>query len=165
MHLRHPRMHIAIDSLLQILSLDKKFFVCRHVSIWRFWNLVCLSVCPYLERRNYPNFVNINPTVVIMIHQWKGLHEYYRIETYQLDFIFIKGRNWILTCSLTCAEELKSPWLRQYQSYSSNCYIIGEVFTSTTGNPKILFFLNAYLSVSAVMFCIQFLAYSYSAHW
>ena len=26
---------------------------------------VCLSICPYPEKRNYPGFVNINPTIVI----------------------------------------------------------------------------------------------------
>ena len=33
---------------------------------------------------------------------------------------------------LTCDDELKSPWLRQYQSYVSNWYINGKVFKSTT---------------------------------
>ena len=30
------------------------------------------------------------------------------------------------------AEKKKSPWLRQYQSYMSNWYVNGKVFTSTT---------------------------------
>ena len=30
------------------------------------------------------------------------------------------------------AEQKKSPWLRQYQSYISNWYVNGKVFTSTT---------------------------------
>ena len=33
---------------------------------------------------------------------------------------------------LSVPREMKSPWLRQYQSYISNWYINGKVFTSTT---------------------------------
>ena len=55
------------------LSFGLNFFVCRHVSIWGFQNRVCpsvrpsvrLSICPYPEKRNYPGFVNISPTLVI----------------------------------------------------------------------------------------------------
>ena len=35
-----------------------------------------LSVCPYPEKRNHPGFVNISPTLVILIHEWKGLHDF-----------------------------------------------------------------------------------------
>ena len=43
--------------------------------------------------------------------------------------------------NLSFNKELKSPSLRQYQSYISNWYINGKVFTSTThGNSKIWFF-------------------------
>ena len=38
----------------------------------------------------------------LLIHQWKGIHEYYTIETQKFEFFF-KVRNW----TLTCAEELK----------------------------------------------------------
>ena len=48
------------------------------------------------------------------------------------------------------------PYLRQYQLYISKWYMNGKVFT--TGNPKNLFYKkNAYLSVSAAMFCNNFL--------
>ena len=43
-------------------------------------------------------------------------------------FFFFQFRNWILTR----VDELKSPYLRQYQSYTSNWYINGKIFTSTT---------------------------------
>ena len=37
----------------------------------------------------------------------------------------------------------KTPWLRQYQSYISNWYVNGKVFTSTTTwEPKIWFFFS-----------------------
>ena len=41
-----------------------KFFVCRHVSMWGFRN----RVCPYLEKRNHPIFVNIS--LILMIDTW-----------------------------------------------------------------------------------------------
>ena len=38
-------------------------------------------------------------------------------------------------------EKKKTPWLRQYQSYISNWYVNGKVFTSTTAwEPKYLIF-------------------------
>ena len=51
-------------------------------------------------------------------------------------------RNWILSVPrVSLRREKKSPWLRQYQSYISNWYINGKVFTSTTTwEPKIRFF-------------------------
>ena len=33
--------------------------------LWGFQNLVCLSICPYPEKRNHHSFVNISPTLVI----------------------------------------------------------------------------------------------------
>ena len=55
------------------MSFELKFFVCRHVSMWRFQNRVCLSVrlsvclsvCPHPEKRYHHSFVNISPTLVI----------------------------------------------------------------------------------------------------
>ena len=41
------------------------------------------------------------------------------------------------------AEKKKTPWLRQYQSYISNWYVNGKVFTSTTTwEPKNLIFFS-----------------------
>ena len=63
-------------------------------------------------------------------------------------WIFLKKvqnwRNWILSVPrvFVCREK-KSPWLRQYQSYISNWYVNGKVFTSTTTwEPKIWFFFK-----------------------
>ena len=52
--------------------------------------------------------------------------------------------NWILFPRVSVCREQKSPWLRQYQSYSSNWYVNGKVFTSTTTwEPKnLIFFLS-----------------------
>ena len=55
-------------------------------------------------------------------------------------------RNWILSIPrLSVCREKKSPWLRQYQSYISNWYVNGKVFTSTRynmGTKKFDFFLQ-----------------------
>ena len=51
-------------------------------------------------------------------------------------------RNWILSVPrVSVCREKKTPWLRQYQSYISNWYVNGKVFTSTTTwEPKNLIF-------------------------
>ena len=59
---------------------------------------VCQSICPYPEKRNLPSFVNISP-IVELIHQWKGLHEYYSMKTHKFDFLFKICWNLILICS------------------------------------------------------------------
>ena len=77
------------------------------------------------------------------MHQWKGLHEYYTMETPKLDFFqkVRNRRNWILSIPrVSVRREKKSPWLCQYQSYISNWYVNGKVFTSTTTWKPIFFF-------------------------
>ena len=56
--------------------------------------------------------------------------------------------------------EKKLPWLRQYQSYISNWYINGKVFTSTTTwEPKnlIFFFLqkSSKLNSTCILICAK----------
>ena len=53
-------------------------------------------------------------------------------------------RNWILSVPwVSVCREKKTPWLRQYQSYISNWYVNGKVFTSTTPwKPKCLIFFS-----------------------
>ena len=101
MHPRPPGMHLGNRD--QQLTTNFKLWVenfCvpshwRHVSMWWFQN----RVCPYPEKRNRHVFVNISPT---LIHQWKGLHAYYSMETKKKAiFIFKKVRNWTF---LICAE-------------------------------------------------------------
>ena len=72
------------------------------------------------------------------MHQWKGLDEYYTMETRKFEKKFKKVRN------LTFDEQLKSPYLRLYQSYISNLYINGKVFTNTTPwkPPNLIFFVE-----------------------
>ena len=66
------------------------------------------------------------------MHQWKGLHEYYTMETQKFDFFSKKFEIRILTFD----KELKNLVLFAYHT-----------------------------SVSAVVFCKQFLAYIFCAHW
>ena len=55
--------------------------------------------------------------------------------------------------------EKKSPWLRQYQSYISNWYVNGKVFTSTsTWEPKKLIFFfqkSSKLNSTCILTCAE----------
>ena len=89
---------------------------------------------------NHLSFFNISPTLVIdtsMERSSRVLHH----GNPKIGFFFQKFEIWILTFD----EELKSPLLRQYQSYISNWYINGKVFTSSTAwKPKnLIFFQNS----------------------
>ena len=54
-------------------------------------------------------FVNICPTPAVAIDTWMESSSRVRQhENRKLNFLFIKGLNWIWTCILTCAEVLKS---------------------------------------------------------
>ena len=86
------------------------------------------SVCPHPEKRYHHSFVNISPTLMIdtsMERSSRVLHH----GNPKIWFFFSKKFEIRI---LTFDEELKSPYLRQYQSYISNWYINGKVFTSTT---------------------------------
>ena len=93
---------------------------------------------------NHLSFVNMSPTLVIdtsMERSSRVLH--HRTQKYE---IFSKSSkltklNSVRTPSFRMPRKKKSPWLRQYQSYISNWYVNGKVFTSTTTwEPKNLIF-------------------------
>ena len=95
---------------------------------------------------NHLSFVNISPTLVIdasMERSSRVLHH-----GNPKMWIFLQKvrnrRNWILSVPrVSVCREKKSPWLCQYQSYISNWYVNGKVFTSTiTWEPKIRFFFK-----------------------
>ena len=115
------------------------------------WMLACILACAEFAEINLA-FVNISLTVVIDTSIEMSLWVLYSMGTQKFDFLFKKGRNWILTCILTCAcaEVLKSPKLPQYQSHSDNWYMIGEVFTSP--NAFIFVDLGLYLFFYAYSF-------------
>ena len=74
---------------------------------------------------NHISFVNISPTLVIDASmEWSS--RVLRHGNPKIDFFFKKVRN------SNFDKKLKSPLIRQYQSYISNWYINGKVFTSTT---------------------------------
>ena len=102
-----------------------------------------VSVCPHPEERNHHGFVNISPTFVIdtsMERSSRVLQHgnpkiwFFFQKSFKLNFVHAQ---------LSVRRKNKSPWLCQYQSYISNWYINGKVFTSTTTwEPKILIFFS-----------------------
>ena len=127
------------------MSFGLKFFVCRHVSMWGFQNHVCPEKkSPYLRPYQFYSSSNwyINGKVSTSTTAWKPKNWIFFQEKFEIRI-------------LTCDEELNSPYLRPYQSLCSNWCMNGRVF------KKLIFFFekNAYLNVSAVMFCKQSLAY------
>ena len=100
-----------------------------------------IEFCPYPERRNRSGFVDISPKLVtdtsMERSSWVLQHG-----NRKCDFIFKKVLNWILSVPrVSIPREKKSLCLRQYQSYISNWYVNGKVFTSTTTwKPKSWFF-------------------------
>ena len=76
---------------------------------------------------NHLSFVNISPIFTQKCENFQKVRNW---------------RNWILSVPrVSVCREKKSPWLRQYQSYISNWYVNGKVFTSTTTwEPKNLIF-------------------------
>ena len=102
MHPRPPGRHINDWQLTANFELWVEIF-CEptyfHVRIPK----PCLSVCPYPKKRNHPSFVNISPTLVIDT----SMERFSRVLQYgnpKILFFSQKGRNWILTCILICAE-------------------------------------------------------------
>ena len=118
--------------------------MCRHASMWGFQN----RVCPYPEKRNRHSFVNISPTIVIDTSMERSSqvlqHGNPKIWIFFKKVQYYYCWNWILSVPLVSVPlEKKSPWLCQYQSYISNWYINGKVFTSTTTwEPKNLIFFK-----------------------
>ena len=113
------------------------FFFLQKSSKFEFWLLT--------KSWNHLSFVNISPTLVIDTSMERSS----RVPTSPWKPQNLKNfqkvrncRNWILSVPrVSVCREKKSPWLRQYQSYISNWYVNGKVFTSTTPwEPKNLIF-------------------------
>ena len=96
---------------------------------------------------NHLSFVNISPTLVNdtsmewssrVLHHWNPemWNFFKKFEIDEIEFCPYP--------EFPYAEKKKSPWLRQYQSYISNWYVNGNVFTSTTTwePKKLIFFLK-----------------------
>ena len=96
-----------------------------------------------------------------LMHQWKGLHQYYNMKTQKFEFHLKKNRNWILTCILT------SSW-RAEMTLVLNISHTLVIDTSMERSSRVVYHekskiwfhykKNTLLSVSADMFCKQQLA-------
>ena len=111
------------------------FFFLQKSSKFEFWLLT--------KSWNHLSFVNISPTLVIDTSmEWSSrvLH-HGNPEMWNFFKKFeINKLNSVRTPSFRMPRK-KLPWLRQYQSYISNWYVNGKVFTSTTTwEPKNLIF-------------------------
>ena len=105
----------------------------QNSSKFKFWLLT--------KSWNHLCFVNISPTLVYWYINGKVFTSTTPWKPRNVK-IFQKVRNWILSVPrVSVCREKKSPWLRQYQSYISNWYANGKVFTSTTTwEPRNLIF-------------------------
>ena len=102
-----------------------------------------------MKSLNHLSFVNISPTLVIDTSmEWSSRVLHHGNPKMWINFQKVQNwRNWILSVTrVSVCREAKSPWLRQYQSYISNWYINGKVFTSTTTwEPRnLIFFSNKF---------------------
>ena len=105
----------------------KIWFFFQKSSKFEFWLLT--------KSWNHLSFVNISPTLVIdtsMERSSRVLHHgnpemWNFFEKFEIDKV-----EFCPYPEFPYAEKKKSPWLRQYQSYMSNWYVNGKVFTSTT---------------------------------
>ena len=109
------------------METQKFDFFFQKSSKFEFWLLT--------KSWNHLSFVNISPTLVIDTSmEWSSrvLH-HGNPEMWNFFQKVRNWRNWILSVHrVSACREKKSPWLRQYQSYISNWYVNGKVFTSTT---------------------------------
>ena len=103
-----------------------------------------------LKSWNHHSFVNISPTLVIDTSMERSS----RVLQHGNPRIFFSKKFEIRI--LTRDDELKSPYLRQYQSYNSNWYINGKVFTSTTTwtHKNLIFFSKKFGSEFQLVFCL-----------
>ena len=103
----------------------------KHCNIKRLcWRQLCMSPSTYI-------YIYIYKILYVCQHTtpWKpkNVKNFQKVRNW---------RNWILFVPrVSVRRETKSPWLRQYQSYISNWYVNGKVFTSTTTwEPRNLIF-------------------------
>ena len=120
------------------METQKLDFFFQKSSKFEFWLLT--------KSWNHLSFVNISPTLVIDTSmEWssRALHHgnpemwkfFKKFEIDEIEFCPYP--------EFPYAEKKKSPWLRQYQSYISNWYVNGKVFTSTTAwEPTNLIFFS-----------------------
>ena len=146
MHPRPTGRHIGINIKPLILSFELRIFLCADMFPYNDFKTVsvCLSVCSYPEKSNNHSFVNISPTLVIDTSMERSSRVLQHGNPKIWFFSSKKLEIWILICD----EELKSHYLRQYQSYISNWYIhismerFSRVLHRDHGIPKIRIFFQ-----------------------
>ena len=108
---------------------------CASTYMFPYEDSKTLSVCLYPEKKNHPSFVNISPTLVIDTSMERSSRVVQQGNP-KIWFSFFKEvRNWILTCILNCAEELKSTFnMHLYDDIgdasSIFCFLLVNIFFS-----------------------------------
>ena len=135
----------------------KIWFFFQKSSKFEFWLMT--------KSWNHLSFVNISPTLVIdtsMERSSRVLHhgnpEMWKfLKKFEIDFCPYPEYPY--------AEKKKSPWLRQYQSYISNWYVNGKVFTSTTtwGPKNLIFFFKKVRNWIRLVFWLVLKSWNHSS--
>ena len=143
------------------MGTKKNWFFSQKSSKFEFWLLT--------KSWNHLSFVNISPTLVIDTSmEWSSrvLHH----GNPEMWKFFRKVRNWqswILSVPRVSVrrEKKKTPWLRQYQSYMSNWYVNGKVFTSTTAwePKKLIFFFKKVWNWIRLLFWLVLKSWNHSS--
>ena len=135
---RNHHSFVNISPTLVIdASMERSSRVLQHGNpkIWFFFQKVRNSNFDFWRRAeitltsSYQSYIGnwyINGKVFTSTTAWKpkNVKFFQKVRNWQ---------NWILSVPrVSVCRETKLPWLRQYQSYISNWYVNGKVFTSTT---------------------------------
>ena len=106
-----------------------------HFLFSLYWTFICIFLPAIMHARLPGRHIVIDSQLLILSFDWKF-------------FVCRHVSMWEFQnrVCLSVHREKKSPWLCQYQSYISNRYINGKVFTSTTAwKPKNLILLSDFL--------------------
>ena len=132
------------------------------------YKLLRLSPCKNPYRQSLSNRV-LDAQVILMLLRHLAMHLAIDSKLLILSFELISFcvptcfHKRILKSCLSVPREKKSPWLRQYQSYISNWYINGKVFTSFLSweNKDFILLRNKTLNWVFLLSCFCL----YCAHW
>ena len=118
---------------------------CFHMTILK----LCLSVRTQTKENTLASSISV---LQLWIHRWKGL----RVLAWKPQNLIFFSKKVEIVFWL-----VPKCWIHPCFVNISPTVVIGTSLEKFSRIPKnLFFFLNAYLSVSAVMFCKQFLAYA-----
>ena len=138
--------------------------MCRHISIWGFRNPVCLSVprvCLHPEKRNHLSFVNISPTLVIdkslktssrVLHHGNSKIWFFSLKFEIYFWLVLKNWNHISFVNISSTLVIDTSMEKSSSSLSWKV-------------KNLVLLRKKRLTVFAVMFCKQFLAYAVHIDW